>query len=52
MSNTTTLLIQDDNSDFVKDFKKDPWAHDFFFTTPTRNLKFVPNFHKLVCGDW
>ena len=51
ISNTTTLLIQDDNSDFVKDFKKDPWAHDFFFTTPTRNLKFVPNFHKLICGD-
>jgi len=50
-SNTTTLLVVDDNSDFVNNFKKDPFIPGFFFTTPTSNLKFVPNFHKITAAD-
>src|SRR4051812_40549630 len=52
VNNLTTLLIPNDNSDFANNFKKNPYSsHDFFFSTPTSNLKFIPNFHKIVGGD-
>jgi hypothetical protein len=51
IKNSTTLLIQDDSSVFANDFKRDPTIPGFIFSTPTSNLKFIPNFHKMVCSD-
>lgn len=44
----TTLLIPDDDSDLANNFRKNPLGpNDFLFYTPTSNLKFIPNFHKI-----
>src|SRR4051794_28935982 len=52
VKNSTTLLIPDDSSEFTNSFKKNPCGPPgMLYTTPFSNLKFVPNFHKLVAGD-
>ena len=51
IKNSTTLLIRDDSSDFANNFKRNPTIPGFIFSTPTSNLKFIPNFHKIVFSD-